>query len=106
MIDLKSLAEYGRRSGALLPPQLFLLDAPHDAGQEAASLIGAWLDCWDEIEPETRSILAEHLGLSDAQALYEELVAQGVSFLLAWVKAHGELPSKFEALRRAVGEEV
>lgn len=104
MIDLRALAEYGRRSGAHMPPQLFLSDAPHNPLQESAALIGAWLGSWDEIDPETRDLLAGHLGFGNQQALHAELMAQGMTFVLELVRVHGDLPSRFEALRRAVRE--
>ena len=104
MIDLKSLAEYGRRSGACLPPQLFPLSAPQHAGQEAAQLLNAWLSYWHDMDEETQLILAQHLGLRSESELHSELVTQGVRLALDWIGTHGEIPQKFEALRRAVSE--
>lgn len=104
MIDLKSLAEYGRRSGACLPPQLFPLNAPQHAGQEAAQLIEAWLSCWDELDYETRETLANHIGFKSESELHSELMTQGLRLALDWINTCGDLPLKFEALRRAVRE--
>lgn len=102
MIDLKSLTEYARRSGSYLPLP-FLSVSAECPEREAIDLTNAWLLCWDNVDADMKQILAESVGLRDAQELHGQLAAQGMVLMLSWLSSNWDVGQKLEALRRAKG---
>ena len=101
MIDLKALGEYARRSGVLAPNPVQSLAGTQSAEQEALDLTCAWLDCWHEIDPEGRDLLAQHQGFRTTAELEWALLSQGVMLALGWLTRNCDLGQRFEALWRA-----
>lgn len=106
MIDLKKLAEYARRSGALVPAQLSPMFEPENWVAAEAGLVLAWLENWHWIDEEVQQMLAEHLEFEHSNELHAAIQNQGLKLALTWIHQHGELPLAVDALHRSAVSEA